>query len=54
MAKKSEFLTVEDVMELFSISRRTVYRWIESGKLEGKRAGKRWLFERGKVMGLLK
>lgn len=46
------FLTTEEVCDLYRVSRRTVYRWQQEGKLRGTKAGRRLLFERKEVMGL--
>ncbi len=40
----TEYLKVEDVCERFHVTRRTVYRWIEAGRLHPLKAGKRFLF----------
>ena len=53
MARK-EFLVVEDIMEMFGVTRRTVYRWAESGKLPGARLGRRWHFSRTEIMNIIK
>jgi len=50
---RDELLEVSDVMELYHVTRRTVYRWIEGGKLKGKKAGRRWLFTREAVAAVL-
>ena len=50
---RDELLEVSDVMELYHVTRRTVYRWIEGGKLKGKKAGRRWLFTREAVADVL-
>lgn len=49
-----DLLEVNDVCDLYHIERRTVYRWIKSGKLKGKKAGRKWLFTREDVEALLK
>ena len=41
---RPELLEVKDVCELYHVEKKTVYRWITSGKLEGKKAGRKWLF----------
>ena len=51
---RPELLKVEDVMELYHVTRLTVYNWIKAGKLKGKKAGRRWLFEPEAVESLLK
>lgn len=49
-----EFLEVWDVATMCHVERKTVYRWIKDGKLEGKRVGRKWLFTREAVKALLK
>lgn len=49
-----EFLEVLDVATMCHVERKTVYRWIKSGKLKGKKAGRKWLFTREEVEALLK
>lgn len=49
-----EFLEVWDVAKICHVERLTVYRWIKSGKLKGKRAGRKWLFTREDIEALLK
>ena len=47
-------LDVHDVCELYNVSTRTVYRWIESGQLEGKKAGGQWRFSKEAVLKMLR
>ena len=51
---RADLLEVRDVCALYHVERKTVYRWIESGRLEGKRAGRKWLFTPEAVNALLK
>ncbi len=51
---RDDLLEVKDVMEMYHVTRMTVYRWIKAGKLQGKKAGSKWLFNRDDVIGLLK
>lgn len=51
---RPELLTVEDVMKTYHVTRLTVYNWIKAGKLEGKKAGRRWLFTPEAVADMLK
>lgn len=46
-------LEVRDVCELYRIDRKTAYRWIKAGKLQGKKAGRKWLFTRDAVLSVL-
>ena len=36
--------TTEEVAEFLGVTVRTVYRYVESGQLKGKKIGGRWLF----------
>ena len=49
-----ELLEVWDVCNLYHVDRKTVYRWIKSGRLVGKKAGKKWLFSKQAVLDVLK
>lgn len=48
------YMDVHDVCELYDVCERTVYRWARSGKLEGKKAGQKWLFTPEAVKALLR
>ncbi len=50
----TEYLEVWDVVNRYHVDRKTVYRWIKSGRLEGRKAGQKWLFTREAVEALLK
>lgn len=50
---RAELLEVADVCDLYHVDRKTVYRWIKAGKLEGKKAGRRWLFTQEAVDAVL-
>ena len=41
---RADLLEVADVMELYHVERKTVYRWIKAGRLKGRKAGRKWLF----------
>jgi len=41
---RDDLLEVADVMRLYHVDRKTVYRWIKAGKLTGGKAGRKWLF----------
>ena len=51
---RDELLEVWDVCNLYHVQRRTVYRWIEDGKLKGRKAGRKWFFTPEEVNALLK
>lgn len=37
------YLTPEEVAERCRVVRRTVYDWLREGRLQGRRAGRKWL-----------
>lgn len=41
MAEK--YLTTDEVCETLKVSMRTLYRYLEGGKLKASKVGKRWL-----------
>lgn len=51
--EQGNFLTTEEVCDLYHVSRRTVYRWQQEGRLHGIKAGRRLLFNPLEVMDLL-
>ena len=40
----TRFLSVDEAAELLSISRRTIYGWIQQGRIPYRKAGRRVLF----------
>jgi len=38
---KGDILTIEDVAKVLKVSKRTVYRWVESGDLKVARIGRK-------------
>lgn len=42
----SEYLTAEQVADAIGVTRRTVYDWLRTGKLKGKKIGGKWLIKR--------
>lgn len=51
---RDDLLEVQDIANMYHVTRRTVYDWIKDGKIKGKKAGRKWLFERSDVLDLLK
>lgn len=41
MLWKNDLLTVEEVAKILKVSKRTVYRWVESGDLKVARIGRK-------------
>lgn len=50
---RGRYLTTEEVMALYRVSQRTVYRWKEQGKLHAMRAGRRLMFDPIEVEALI-
>ena len=50
---RGELLEVADVCDLYHVERKTVYRWLKAGKLEGRKAGRKWMFTREAVAAVL-
>ena len=42
MAKDIEVYTLKEIEALLMVTRRTLYNWIKSGKLQAFRIGKEW------------
>ncbi len=42
MAKDITVYTLQEVEEVLSVTRRTIYNWIKSGKLHAVKVGKQW------------
>ena len=49
---RGRYCTVEEVMALYRVTRRTVYRWKDAGRLHAVKAGRRLMFEREEVEAL--
>jgi excisionase family DNA binding protein len=47
--EKRELVTVLQAGRLLGKSRDTIYRWLEEGRLEGRKVGGRWLVYRDAV-----
>lgn len=41
MFRRDDILTIEDVAKILKVSKRTVYRWIDSGDLKVARIGRK-------------
>lgn len=42
MAKDLEVYTIEELVALLQVTRRTIYNWIKAGKLNAFKVGKSW------------
>ena len=52
LINNAPYLTTEQVCDLYGVTRRTVYRWKQAGRLHGTKAGRRLLFDRAEVEAL--
>lgn len=41
MFKRDDILTIEEVSKILKVSKRTIYRWIDSGDLKVARIGRK-------------
>ena len=49
MARAERWLSVEEIAKHLSISKETVYRWVESGRMPAHKVGKQWRFQSTEV-----
>jgi excisionase family DNA binding protein len=47
-------MTTNEAAELLRVSRRTLYKWRHSGKIHGRRAGKRVLYDPDELQAVLR
>ena len=50
---RGRYATTEEIMALYHVCRKTVYRWNDAGKLHGIKAGRRLMFDRAEVESLV-
>lgn len=46
---RGRYYTTEEVMAMFHITKRTIYRWRDAGKIHPVKAGRRLLFDRAEI-----
>jgi excisionase family DNA binding protein len=49
MANEERWLSVEEIAVHMGVSKETVYRWLERGKIPAHRIGKLWKFKASEV-----
>lgn len=49
MSINEKWLSVEEIADHLGISKETVYRWLERGKIPAHRIGKLWKFKASEV-----
>ncbi|MDR0887413.1 MAG: helix-turn-helix domain-containing protein [Candidatus Nomurabacteria bacterium] len=47
--KDQEFYKIEDICELFQVSKITVYRWLKAKKITGYKVGRAFLFKKADI-----
>ena len=48
-----EYFEVEDLAKFFKTHPETIRRWVRSGKIKGKRIGRKWIFAKSYIKELL-
>jgi excisionase family DNA binding protein len=49
MTSEERWLSVEEIATHLGVSKETVYRWLEKGKIPAHRVGKLWKFKPSEV-----
>jgi excisionase family DNA binding protein len=49
MEQLERWLSVNEIGEHLGVSKETVYRWLDKGKIPAKRVGKLWKFKASEV-----
>jgi excisionase family DNA binding protein len=49
-----QILTTKELAEYLNLTEVTIYRYAKEGKIPGRRVGKRWRFDKGKIDDLMK
>jgi excisionase family DNA binding protein len=49
MANNERWLSVEEIAAHLGVSKETIYRWLESGKMPAHRMGRLWKFKASEV-----
>lgn len=49
MTNTEKWLSVEEISDHLGISKKTVYRWLDRGKIPSNRIGKLWKFKASEV-----
>ncbi len=50
--ERGRYVTTEEIMALYHVCRKTVYRWRDAGRLHALKAGRRLMFDRAEVEAL--
>lgn len=47
--QKDRFLTLQEVSDLLKIKERTIYQWVQQGRIPGFKLGNAWRFDRDDI-----
>ena len=47
--RSDDILTIDTLAEYLKISKSTLYKLVQNGKLPGRKVGKRWRFHKGAI-----
>ena len=47
--ENATFYSITEVADLFNCSTRTIRRYVDAGKINGRRLGRTWYFEEGTI-----
>ena len=48
-ARSDDILTIDTLAEYLRISKSTLYKLVQNGRLPGQKVGKRWRFHKGAI-----
>ena len=48
-ARSDDILTIDTLAEYLKISKSTLYKLVQNGRLPGQKVGKRWRFHKGAI-----
>ena len=54
LAESYDIMTIDELAAYLKISKSTLYKLVQAGKLPGQKIGKRWRFHRDAIDGWLK
>jgi excisionase family DNA binding protein len=49
LAIKDRWLSVVEIAQYVGVSKETIYRWVEQGKIPSHKVGKQWKFKAAEV-----
>lgn len=46
---EDRWLTVDDVCKYLSVTKDTIYKWIETRRMPANKVGRKWMFQKSEV-----